>query len=456
MWTQMKAILKALSSIFFLEGRQCSFSEDVSEDVSEGVSEDVSEGVSEDVVCGTYGKEEFAKMESVVEDIKEEKPDIEMLEAKSVIKSEDATLENLAEGVFDADMALKQCGCEKYEMVEKLSVKDRNIKKLSSDFFEKLRNLEELDISDNKLLVIPISCAHKSLKTLNCAKNNLKSVNELAFFSELHHLNIFGNSLIQVSDRYKLVSILTKLKSLDGKDVDLMREAIGRLNALLAGKLRELFRSSDVHKIYLNMDFNDEDMLQKFEGKVLNLAKKRIMCGPEVLKGYREYKLEAMVKLDMPDFISSQKEKLNFQDNRQPEFGEKRPKEENDNVDGVENVVEKRMKSAECQVNEVEDEKDDKKYQLTHLLQTHSLNNDPKDWETKVWMCEFEPDPENPGDTTNICATCGGDSVCFVDCETGLVMKKYKQPQEKVRVFSEVESVTIPSRNTGVLQWWPV
>ena len=45
----------------------------------------------------------------------------------------------------------------------------------------------------------------------------------------------------------------------------------------------------------------------------------------------------------------------------------------------------------------MEDEKDDKKYVLTYLLQTHSLNNDPKDWDTKVWMCEFEPDVDNPG-----------------------------------------------------------
>lgn len=34
------------------------------------------------------------------------------------------------------------------------------------------------------------------------------------------------------------------------------------------------------------------------------------------------------------------------------------------------------------------------------------------------------------GDTTSICATCGGDSVCFIDCSSGQVMKKYKQPGE--------------------------
>ena len=34
------------------------------------------------------------------------------------------------------------------------------------------------------------------------------------------------------------------------------------------------------------------------------------------------------------------------------------------------------------------------------------------------------------GHSTKTCATCGGDSVCFVDCGTGRVMKKYKQPGE--------------------------
>ena len=34
------------------------------------------------------------------------------------------------------------------------------------------------------------------------------------------------------------------------------------------------------------------------------------------------------------------------------------------------------------------------------------------------------------GKTTRTCATCGGDSVCLIDCGTGTVVKKYKQPGE--------------------------
>ena len=81
--------------------------------------------------------------------------------------------------------------------------------------------------------------------------------------------------------------------------------------------------------------------------------------------------------------------------------------------------------------------------QLTWLLQTHSKENNPKDWSTKVWMCEFEPDKETPGSTTEIVATCGGDSICFINCETGFVHKKYKQQEE---VFYCMSWTVLPCR----------
>ena len=73
---------------------------------------------------------------------------------------------------------------------------------------------------------------------------------------------------------------------------------------------------------------------------------------------------------------------------------------------------------------------------LKHLLQTHAKNNNPEDHQTKVWMCAFEPDINDPSKTTNIVATCGGDSVCFIDCDTGTVIKKYKQVNEEFYCLS--------------------
>lgn len=40
-------------------------------------------------------------------------------------------------------------------------------------------------------------------------------------------------------------------------------------------------------------------------------------------------------------------------------------------------------------------------FAVSHLLQTHSLNNDPTDRKTQVWGCEFEPDPERKGKMRN-------------------------------------------------------
>ncbi|KAK7869706.1 hypothetical protein R5R35_011776 [Gryllus longicercus] len=54
-----------------------------------------------------------------------------------------------------------------------------------------------------------------------------------------------------------------------------------------------------------------------------------------------------------------------------------------------------------------------------HFLRCHSSNNDDADVKTQVWHCVFEP---NNSDTV---ATCGGNSVCFINVESGEVEGKY-------------------------------
>lgn len=41
----------------------------------------------------------------------------------------------------------------------------------------------------------------------------------------------------------------------------------------------------------------------------------------------------------------------------------------------------------------------------------------------QVWQCAFEPTDSE--ETAKIVATCGGNSVCFIDVETGQLRKKY-------------------------------
>ncbi|CAJ0941856.1 unnamed protein product [Ranitomeya imitator] len=64
-----------------------------------------------------------------------------------------------------------------------------------------------------------------------------------------------------------------------------------------------------------------------------------------------------------------------------------------------------------------------------HFLQTHSKNNESDDFRTQLWSCAFEPSFDST--SSKVIATCGGGSVCVIDCETGKVLKKYKVPGEE-------------------------
>ena len=66
-----------------------------------------------------------------------------------------------------------------------------------------------------------------------------------------------------------------------------------------------------------------------------------------------------------------------------------------------------------------------------HFIRSHSKNNDPADIQTQIWEVVFEPDPEDPSKTTSNVATCGGNSICIIDVNTGTVLMKYKHKELK-------------------------
>ncbi|XP_076130420.1 leucine-rich repeat and WD repeat-containing protein 1 [Alosa pseudoharengus] len=71
--------------------------------------------------------------------------------------------------------------------------------------------------------------------------------------------------------------------------------------------------------------------------------------------------------------------------------------------------------------------------QPLHVLQCHSKQDDHNDFKTQLWACAFEPaaNKSDGGNLESTVATCGGESVCVIDCETGSVLKKYKVPGEE-------------------------
>lgn len=78
-----------------------------------------------------------------------------------------------------------------------------------------------------------------------------------------------------------------------------------------------------------------------------------------------------------------------------------------------------------------------------HVLQCHSKQDSSDDFSTQLWVCAFQPPLVSSGNS-RLVATCGGDSLCVIDCETGMVMKKYKVPGEEF--FSLAWSTVLMSR----------
>ncbi|XP_078404528.1 leucine-rich repeat and WD repeat-containing protein 1 isoform X1 [Cetorhinus maximus] len=72
-----------------------------------------------------------------------------------------------------------------------------------------------------------------------------------------------------------------------------------------------------------------------------------------------------------------------------------------------------------------------------HFLQSHSRDDNPEDLSTQLWACAFEPEIKNSQipdaglQSSRTVATCGGDSVCIIDCETGNALHKYKSVGEE-------------------------
>ncbi|XP_060769425.1 leucine-rich repeat and WD repeat-containing protein 1 isoform X2 [Neoarius graeffei] len=86
--------------------------------------------------------------------------------------------------------------------------------------------------------------------------------------------------------------------------------------------------------------------------------------------------------------------------------------------------------------------------QPLHVLQCHSKRDSPEDFSTQLWACAFEPqDNSNTGAWAQSVATCGGETVCVINCESGHVLKKYKVPGEEF--FTLAWSTVLMARENG-------
>ena len=71
----------------------------------------------------------------------------------------------------------------------------------------------------------------------------------------------------------------------------------------------------------------------------------------------------------------------------------------------------------------------------------------------------FEPDPKDNNKTTSHVATCGGNSICIIDVNSGTVLMKYKHKDIKENFYTLAwTTLTLDDEKTNILasqNAWP-
>lgn len=268
------------------------------------------------------------------------------------------------------------------------------------------------------------------LSTVDLSNLDLETLPESIYRKkDLLHLKITTGNNIPVSERYKLIDILQNLQTIDGQDLTVIRNGIEKLTSIFERRLREMFLTKAASQIY-----NDPSTEIIRTSKMVELAQKTITAGPDVLKDFKNYKLEQLIQKNYEVYVSDALEiKLKKESEEEKEdssFVRKRKWRKGTLTPN------KKRRNAAIATSKKQEKKSSSMFKLQNMLQTHSKDNNPEDLKTKVWMCAFEPDVNDPNKTTNIVATCGGNSICFIDCNTGTVLKKYKQQNEEFYCLS--------------------
>ncbi|NXG20384.1 LRWD1 protein, partial [Grallaria varia] len=323
---------------------------------------------------------------------------------------------------------------------------------LDPRLFSRLRHLQKLDLSDNLLDKFPNSLTLPDLRVLNCNNNKLEDVTALKQFPLLEELTYENNVYLTLNDDYKVMFLLENLRLLNGKDITKLANHVRRVNSRkLTSKVTahwEKFFRDQLPEKYTT------EQVKSIKEKFLKSVQTNVVYGPSSLSEFTRWR----VKMIAEEFLSYS---LGLELNSDTEPEEKMDENEEESTESPREAAEdvaqvvyiydplvtvtpsKRKrnhsksgagnKRSKSQANTEEEAV----VKPLHFLQCHSKGNSHEDFKTQLWSCVFEPviDSGARKDPIVSCsktvATCGGESVCLIDCETGTVLKKYKVATEE-------------------------
>ena len=347
--------------------------------------------------------------------------------------------------MVDEKFLLALTNANQLSEIEELSLNGLNLgdNDIVPDIFNQLTALTEINLSGNNLTCIPNKIVLPSLQYLDISNNQLCDVTWLERFPDIKDLDIANNTALTIDDSYKIMFLLEKLQFLDGKRVE-DKEKIG--NKYTVGLIERMQCLWDEKFAIKWKCVKTEKQKTSFTKDFLNIAK-QIKLGPNSLKGYRKWRVENIFdtflkeKLINPDFNF---ENMLFNDHISSKVsnGFELGKRKFNSFDN-DSLTIKVSKSSELRQH-------DKLFQPITFLQCHSQDDGADDFTTQVWCCMFEPNANNPSETTNKVATCGGSTVCIIDCETLKADARFEQTNEEFYTLAWT-SVCLGPQNTNLL-----
>ncbi|NXY58418.1 LRWD1 protein, partial [Callaeas wilsoni] len=328
---------------------------------------------------------------------------------------------------------------------------------LDPRLFSRLRHLQKLDLSDNLLDKFPNSLTLPDLRVLNCNNNKLEDVTALKQFPLLEELTYENNVYLTLNDDYKVMFLLQNLRLLNGKDITKLANHVRRVNS------RKLTSKVTAHweKFFRDQlpEKHTAEQVKSIKKKFLKSVQTNVVYGPSSLSEFTRWR----VKMIAEEFLAYS---LGLELNSDTEPEEKTDENEEESTESPREAAEdvaqvgdfssylsnvtvtpsKRKrnhsksspgnKRSKSQAN-TEEEAEDVSAEPLHFLQCHSKGNSREDFKTQLWSCVFEPVLDSGArkdpivSSSRTVATCGGESVCLIDCETGTVLKKYKVATEE-------------------------
>ncbi|XP_051847830.1 leucine-rich repeat and WD repeat-containing protein 1 [Antechinus flavipes] len=367
--------------------------------------------------------------------------------------------------------------CDRLGRIKKLDLSNLQLrtKDLDLKLLNRMKQLKELDLSDNLLERVPEGLDLPSLQVLKCSNNQLEDVTPLQQFSALEEVDFEDNLYLTVNDNYKISSLLPNIRKINGKETASLMNHVKILNRELTSRVTAYWEKN--YQVQVESRAQARELHKEF----VKSAVREVRYGPESLSDFTQWKVKMIAQQLVASKVTGkqapvEEEVVEKDADSSPEVPETTPVETPRTpapagASSQEYVLKlsafkwkkrlpsdsppcKRARSsppppdsqassqgggqsapAEGTQGQMGSEGQDMELQPMHFLQCHSKGNSPDDFSTQLWACAFEPTWNEgtglPRGASQTVATCGGEAVCVIDCQTGLVLHRYKVPGEE-------------------------